>query len=182
MASAPRSAEYVPTAERGSRGADPPPPVREAPWRPAASLDHLVGAGEERRRNGQAKRLRGFDIDHQFKSGRLFDRVGCWMFLALENVIDEDRRSTEHRAHACAVAQETTRPRQLSPRRYYGRPRRLCPFGDAKLQREKDGRSGDDDSLALGLHDRSQHAFQIVDAFDVPYLQLNTERSCGVLS
>src|SRR6516164_2667695 len=104
------------------------------------------------------------------------------MFLALENVIDEDRRSTEHRASACAVAQETTRLRQLSPRRYYGRPRRRCPLGDARLQKEKDGRSGDDDSLAAGLHDRSQHAFQIVDAFDVPYLELNVERSCGVLS
>jgi hypothetical protein len=113
---------------------------------------------------------------------RLFDRVGCWMFLALENVIGEDRRSTEHPAHACAVAQETTRLRQLSPWRYYGRPRRLCPLGDARLQREKHGRSGDDDSLAPGLHDRRQHAFQIVDAFDVPYLKLNAERSCGVLS
>jgi hypothetical protein len=35
------------------------------------------------------------------------------MFLALENVIDEDRRSAVHRAHACAVAQETTRPGQM---------------------------------------------------------------------
>jgi hypothetical protein len=48
-------------------------------------------------------------------------------------------------------------------------------LGDARLQREKDGRFGDDDSLAPGLHDRSQHAFQIVDAFDAPYLELNAE-------
>src|SRR6516162_4728101 len=83
----------------------------------SALFDHLVGAGEEQRRNGEAKRLRGLDIDHQLKRGRLFDREGCWMILALENVIDEDRRSAEHRVDVCAVAQETTRLRKLPPRR-----------------------------------------------------------------
>jgi hypothetical protein len=33
------------------------------------------------------------EIDHQFEGGRLFDRESCWI-LALENAIDEDRRST----------------------------------------------------------------------------------------
>jgi hypothetical protein len=28
------------------------------------SFDHLVGAGEQRRRHFEAKRLRGFQIDH----------------------------------------------------------------------------------------------------------------------
>ena len=30
----------------------------------APSFDHLVCAGEEHRRNGEAKRLRGLEIDH----------------------------------------------------------------------------------------------------------------------
>ena len=33
------------------------------------SLDHLVGAPEQRRWNGKAKRFRRLEIDHQFKFG-----------------------------------------------------------------------------------------------------------------
>jgi hypothetical protein len=33
-------------------------------------FDHLVGAGEQRRRRFQAKSLRGLAIDHQLELGR----------------------------------------------------------------------------------------------------------------
>src|SRR5262249_49401213 len=52
-----------------------------------ASLDHLVGAGDERRRNFEAERLGSLDIDHEFVFGRLLD----WQLgglLALEDAID----------------------------------------------------------------------------------------------
>src|SRR3984893_12375366 len=39
-----------------------------------ALLDHLVGAGEDRWRDGQAERLGGLEIDHQLECGRLLDR------------------------------------------------------------------------------------------------------------
>jgi hypothetical protein len=38
------------------------------------SLDHFVGAGEQLRRHGEAKRFRCFKIDHQFNFGALLDR------------------------------------------------------------------------------------------------------------
>ena len=50
-------------------------------------FDHLVGAGKQRRRHGQSKRLRRFEIDHQFVLGwRLHRQVS--RLLALEDAID----------------------------------------------------------------------------------------------
>ena len=41
---------------------------------PFTSFDHLVGAGEQRRRHLKAERLGGFQVDHELEFGCLIDR------------------------------------------------------------------------------------------------------------
>src|SRR5262245_40272587 len=55
----------------------------------AHSLDHLIGAGEQRGRNREPKRLGGFEIDHQLKPGRLGNgQIG--RLATPENPVDVD--------------------------------------------------------------------------------------------
>ena len=50
------------------------PLATNAPQQTASLFDHLVGAGEQRGRHGEAEHPGGLDIDDQLELGRLHDR------------------------------------------------------------------------------------------------------------
>src|SRR5205823_7276669 len=96
-------------------------PPLAAPWRQTAaalrrrearagrdaSLDDLVGAGEERLRHGQAQRLGGLQVDDQLELGRLLYRqVG--RLLALEDLPGVSADLAEGGGEARPVAEQAT--------------------------------------------------------------------------
>jgi hypothetical protein len=48
----------------------------------SCSFDHLVGAGEQRRRNVEAERFRGRQVHDEIKFGRLLDWNVGWLSAA----------------------------------------------------------------------------------------------------
>src|SRR5450759_980007 len=58
-----------------------------APQHTAALFDHLVGAGDQRQRDGEAERLCGFEVDRKLELRWLMHREPSWIFV-LEDAID----------------------------------------------------------------------------------------------
>src|SRR6516162_7990110 len=92
----------------------------------ASCPDHRVGAHEERLGNGDAERLGGLEIDHEFHGGRQLDRKVPGPG-ALVNAIDVDSKS------AVAVLEHRTIDHQVARAR---ERRPAVDGGDALLERE----------------------------------------------
>src|SRR5262245_34930169 len=80
-------------------------PNRTARSMPAASFDHLIGTGEQRRRNVETDGLRRGEVDHQIELRRHLDRKVSRL-RALENPTDVDAGATMGIGQAGSVAHQ----------------------------------------------------------------------------
>src|SRR5258708_31894537 len=71
------------------------------------SLDHPIRPLQERRRDRQAERLGGLEVDHQFELGRLLDGEVNW-FRALEDLIHEGGRAPKQVSNVRSIGHEAT--------------------------------------------------------------------------
>src|SRR4029453_13510577 len=87
--------------------------VRFGPIADITLFDHLVGAGDEGRRQGETKRLGGLGFDNEFEPRGLLDRqIGG--LGTLENFVDKDRGALEVRGVVCRVRDQTSGPRSVT--------------------------------------------------------------------
>ena len=80
-----------------------------------ALFDHLVGAREHSGRNGEAQRLRGFEVDDQLESCRLLDREIGWLGT-LEDLAGVNADQAKGSCEAWSIADQVAGSGEFAPR------------------------------------------------------------------
>src|SRR5215472_12030721 len=75
---------------------------------PFTSFDHLVSAGEQRRRHFQAERLCSRQIDDEIEFGRLLDRKVGWL-RPTQNLVDKVASTPEQIWEVWSIGHQAAR-------------------------------------------------------------------------
>src|SRR5262249_42704075 len=127
----------------------------------AALFDHLVGLGEQGRREGQAERLGGLHVDHELEFGRRLNRQVRWS-RPIQDPSDVACRSSNHIGQIGAVAEETASLRKF-PREVYSRQTVPgCEINDRSVLVQKERTWKYHESAELRSRNSGESRFQLV--------------------
>src|SRR5262245_575218 len=147
-------------------------------------LDQLIGAGEQSGRDCDPQRLRGLEVEHQFKVRRLFYRQIRW-FGSPSDAIDIFCGVAVHSRDARAVGQQTT---HLNPLAESEHGRHTVPqgkLGHASTVAEKNWGRHNYEAAAMvcwGLNERLFVVVWLLAQLDAgqPYPQLGAGVPCSL--
>src|SRR6516225_2026511 len=104
----------------------------------ASSLDHLVGASKQRRRNLVTERLCGRKVYDEIELSRLLDR-DISRLRAAQNLVDMVSGASIHVREVCSIGHQTSH---------------FDPFPELVHRRQSRGQRQRIDAKAVGIHER----------------------------
>src|SRR3954471_8493495 len=141
-------------------------------------LDHIVGAQEQIRRDGNLLRVRGLAVDDELELGRLLDRQGGGLG-ALQDLVDVARRAVVEVGIKHAVGKQPARLYEVT--RGVDRRRAVlgCEVDEQRLVCLRERLDAEDEAIDARFYCRVERGGELIRLAHVDHVRLEVERRCG---